>query len=145
MLGINLHAFTILSLDQYGHVRSNCLFCKFCFQYIKELKSSKFGTTNIINVCACQDYSDILKELMLVEEVVIACIHLIILIPKLKLSSASLLVLYHQIHGHVVILPQNPGLLLDLLLSNALLLDKIIKVVWASKWPHTAANILLFG
>lgn len=49
----NSHAFTVLSLDQCRHVCGNLLFCKFCFQQTKKLKSPKFGATNIINVCAC--------------------------------------------------------------------------------------------
>ena len=144
MLGINSHAFTSLSLDQCGYVRGSFLFCKSCFRYIKDLKFPKFGATNIINVCACQDYPDVFKEITLVEEAVIARAHPIISILKLRPSGASLLASYQRIRGHAVILPQNPGPLLDMLLSNAFLLHEIIRVVWAGKRPYTAADILAF-
>lgn len=144
MLDINSYTFTASNLDQYGHVCGNFLFCKSYFRYIKELKSHKFGVTNIIDVCTYQDYLDVLKELILVKKAVIVCAYPIISILKLRPNGVSLLVLYHQILGHAVILPQNPGLLLYLLFFNGLLLNKIIKMIWVSKQPYIAANILLY-
>ena len=95
MLGINSHTFTALNFDQYEHVRDNFLFCKSCFQHIKELKFLKFGATNIINICAYQDYLVVFKEFTLVEEAVIICAYPIIFILKLKSSGTSLSLSYH--------------------------------------------------
>ena len=145
ILGLNSYAFTILSLDQYRHVCNNFLFCKSYFRYIKKLKSLKFSTINIINICICQDYPDVLKEFMLVKKAIIARAYLIISIFKLRPNNTSLLASYHQICGYAVILSQKPGLLLNLLSFNALLLHKIIRMVWASQRLHIIVDILFFG
>lgn len=129
MLSINSHAFTTLSFDEYRYVCGNFLFYKSCFRHIKELKLSKFGTTNIINVCVYQDYQNVLQKFKLVKKTVISCIRPIISIHNLRLSDPSLMSSYHQIHDHTVILLQNPDLLINLLLFNTFLLYKIIRVV----------------
>lgn len=136
---------TIISLDSYSHDNTNFRFCRSCFHYILRLNIFNFGATNIVNICFCQYYPNILKNLTIVEEVVITCTYPVILILKLRLSGLSLLALYQQIHGHAMVLPQNPGPLLDLLLSSIFQLYEIIRVVWTRKQPHTIANICLFG
>lgn len=143
--GLQLFAFIYSSLDCCGQDNTNLLFCKPCLCRTKELKPPKFGATNIVNVCTCQDYPGFLKDLTLVEEAVIACAHPVISIIKLRPSSTSLSASYHRICGHAVVLPQNPGPLLDLLPSNTLQLHDIIRVVWAGKRPHTLADIRSFG
>lgn len=52
------------------------------------------------------------------EEFVIAQAHFIITIIKLRPSGTSILASYLRIQKHIVIFPQQPGLLLKLLLSS---------------------------
>lgn len=100
---------------------------------------------NSINVCTCQNYPEELKDLSLIEEAVIARAHPVISIIKLRPSGASLSASYQRIRGHAVVLPQNPGPLLDLLPSASLQLHDIIRVVWAGKRLHTDADLRPYG
>lgn len=54
------------------------------------------------------------------EKAVIARAHPIISIIKLRPNGASVSASYSQIRGYVVVFPQQPGQLLNLLLSNKL-------------------------
>jgi hypothetical protein len=63
---------------------------------------------------------------MLTKEYLIVRSHLIALILKLCLNGSLTLVAYNHLCGYIVILPQEPGPLLEILPSAKLcLLDKI--------------------
>ncbi len=67
------------------------------------------------------------------EEAVIARAHFIIFIIKLRPSGASVSIFYSRIRGYDVVLAPQPGLLLNLRLSNNIQLHNIIRVVWLEK------------
>jgi hypothetical protein len=81
---------------------------------------------NNINVTFCQYYLNILNDLTLTKECLIIRSHPIALILKLCPNGFLTLVAYNYLYGHIVILPQEPGPLLEILPSTKLcLLDKI--------------------
>ena len=120
-------------------------FCKACFGMILQSKIPKFGSVNAVSMSACQSYPMILKDLTSVEEAVFARAHPVISIMKLRPSGASRFISYQRIRGHAVVLPQNPGPLLDILPSSSLVLHDVIRIVWASKRPHTVEDIRPFA
>lgn len=80
------------------------------------------------------------------EEAVIACAYPIIPIIKLRLTSgASVFASYSKFCGHAVVLPQQPGPLLNLLPSNNIWLYDIIRVVWLRKRPHNKNYLRYFS
>lgn len=83
-----------MNLVSYGHNNNKFRFCRSCFYHIQELNIPKFGTSNAVNVCPCQDYSNVFNNFIILEKVVIACAYLIILILKLKPSNLSFLISY---------------------------------------------------
>lgn len=142
-----LHSSSLIemSLDICGIQDDNFNFCMKYYRQIVEFKPPKFGSINSVNVYACQNYPNVLGDFTLVEEGVIARAHPVISILKLRPSGTSFSASYQRIRGHAVVLPQNPGPLLTLLPSPTLQLHDVIRVVWASKRPHTVADIRLFG
>lgn len=97
-----------------------------CYRQNLEFKPPKFGSINSVNVCACRNYPNVLGNLTLVEEAVIDRAYPVILILKLRPSGTSFSTSSQQIRGHAVILLQNPGPLLTLLLLPSLQLHDII-------------------
>ncbi len=75
------------------------------------------------------------------EEAVIALLHPIISIIKLRASGASVSASYLRIRGHAVVLPQQSGPLLNLLPSNNIQLYDIIRVVWLGKRSPNDNNL----
>lgn len=90
-------------------------------------------------------YFEILQDLTLVKKSVIACIHHNILIIKLRSSGTNISISYLRICDHAIVLSQELGLLLNLLLSNNIQLYDIIRFVWLGKHPHTNNNLQYFG
>ena len=132
-------------LDWCGLKDDKFYFCKACYGMILQSKIPKFGSVNAVSMSTCQSYPMILKDLTSVEEAVIARAHPVISIMKLRTSGASRFISYQRIRGHAVVLPQNPGLLLDILPSSSLVLHDVIRIVWASKRPHTVEDIYPFA
>ena len=120
-------------------------FCVTCFNCISKLKPPKFGAANSVNTTFCQSFPEELKDLTLAEEAFIAKAHPVVSILKLKPSKTSASVSYQRIRGHAVVLPQNPGPLLDILPSSNLVLHDILRIVWAGDRPHTTTDIRLFA
>ncbi len=112
---------------------------------IIEKQIPKFGSANCINVLPCQKYSDVLSDLTPIEEAFIACAHPVMFVIKLRPSGTGSTASYHQIRGHTVILPQNPGPLFIILPSSNLAPYDMICITWTSKRPHTASNICPFA
>src|SRR4029077_14051501 len=62
-------------LDNCGRQGTSWLFCKSCYSDILSNKVPKFSALNSVNVLMCDLYPDILKDLTLIEECVIARRH----------------------------------------------------------------------
>jgi hypothetical protein len=62
-------------LDNCGRQGASWLFCKSCYSDILSNKVPKFSALNSVNVLMCDLYPDILKDLTLIEECVIARRH----------------------------------------------------------------------
>ncbi len=92
-------------LDYYKRTDNSSYFYNTCYGMIVEKQIPKFGSTNCINVLPYQKYPDVLSNLTFVKKAFIACAHPIISVIKLKPSGTSLTTSYHQIQGHVVVLP----------------------------------------
>jgi hypothetical protein len=96
---------------------------------------------NDVNVTFCQHYPNILDNLTLTKECLIVRCHPIALILKLCLNGSPSPVAYNHLRGHIVVLPQDPGPLLEILPSAELrLLDKI-KMVWFSNTAPTSDDL----
>jgi len=90
-----------------------------------------------MNVTFCQDYPPELKDLTPVEEAVIAKCHPVGIILKLRPGGHSSPSNYRAVKGHFVIIPQDPGPLLDILPSPDLHLQNLFKVFWFNDRPPT--------
>jgi len=132
---------TSLRLDSCALVENDYLFCRPCYDAIQRECPPKYSALNNVNVCFCQDYPRALRDLTLTEECLIARGHPIASILKLRPNGGRSSVAYNRIRGHVVILPQDPGLLLDILPSAEVRLHETIKVVWFSDRPPTADDL----
>lgn len=77
----------------------------------------KFGIFHSLFCTDCQSYPLALADLSMAKEAAIACTHPFVLILKLRTSGAFNPAVYSYIKDHVVLLPQNPALLLTLLFS----------------------------
>ena len=90
-----------------------------CWQALAAVQAPKYGWYNQVNVMPCDLFLIELTRLTLVEETLIAWAHFVISILKLRPASGSKpTAIYQQISGHAVVLPQNPGLLLYILLLS---------------------------
>lgn len=141
---IDRQIFSEATLDNCGQRDNNFSFCQKCFNSISSFKPAKFEAFNFINTTFCQLYPSALDDLTLVEEAVIARAHPVISILKLRPAGVGPAVTYQRVRGHVVVLPQNPGLLLSILPSRSLILHDVVRIAWASKQTHTAADIQPF-
>jgi len=126
-----------LRLDSCAKVGSDYLFCSPCHTSISQNRPPKYSALNGVNVTFCQSYPGILQELTLVEECLVARCHPIASIVKLRPRGAS----YDRLRGHVVVLPQEPGPLLDILPSADLVLVDKIKVIWFGDGEPTAHDL----
>ncbi len=143
--GISSNAFSEEGLDTCRQNGDHFYFCQSYVNDIQKSKPPRFGSINDINTYTCHSYPELLKDLTLVEKVVIARAHPIISIIKLRPSGASVSTSYSRIRGHAVILPQQPGPLLNLLPSNNIQLYDIIRVVWLGKQPPNDNDLQYFG
>lgn len=124
-------------LNYCGRTDNNSHFCNTCYSIIVKKQISKFRSANYINVLPCrQTDSDIFSDLTSIKAVFITCVYL---------NKTGSTVSYHQIQGYMVVLPQNSGLLLTILLLSNLTLYDVIYIAWARKRLHIAFDICLFA
>ena len=115
-----------VGLDRCGYENGAWSFCKLCYGDILRSKIPKFSALNSVNVVMCHDYPAVLKDLTLVEECVIARRHPVGSIVKLRPGN-------RWSPSSLIVFPQDPGNLLQILPSPTLRLQDIIKVFWVGK------------
>ena len=93
----------------------------------------KFSGANLMNTITCDAYPSVLKDLTFVEESAIARRHPVGAVLKLRPGNCRNVASYYALRGHMIILPQNPGPLLDILPSSNLRFQDSIKVFWVGK------------
>jgi hypothetical protein len=124
-------------LDSCSLDGTDYLFCRGCVTAIKQRRPPKYSALNAVNVSFCQHYPAALQGLTLTEECLIARGHPIASIVKLRPHGAS----YDRLLGHIIVLPQEPGALLDVLPSAEISLPDKIKVIWFGDRTPTADDL----
>ncbi|CAG7954180.1 unnamed protein product [Penicillium nalgiovense] len=104
----------------------------------------KFAMRNKINVTLCQHYPDVLKDLTLTEEYLIAKSHPVGVILKLRPGGRSSPANYHALRGHFIIIPQDPKPLPQILPSPELHFTELVKVFWMGRQPQKDADLRPF-
>jgi hypothetical protein len=117
------------TLDNCGR-RQNSNTCSPCHSALSRNAIPKFSAKNLVNVMQCQHYPSALEGLTPVEECLIARSHPLGVILKLRPNGRSSPVNYRALYGHFIVIPQDPGPLLDILPSPELRLHDLIKVFW---------------
>ncbi|PVH69293.1 hypothetical protein DL98DRAFT_368303, partial [Cadophora sp. DSE1049] len=120
-------------LDRCGHHENSWDFCAVCHGAVSRSNIPKFSALNLVNVTTCQDYPSALEDLTTVEECLIAKCHPVGTILKLRPGGRTSPITYNAIRGHMIVIPQDPGPLLQILPSPELKLDNLIKVFWLGK------------
>ena len=120
-------------LDICGRHDDVWQFCSPCHSALRGGGVPKLSAKNSINVTMCQHYPSALEGLTAVEESLIAKCHPVGTILKLRPGGRSSPVAYNALRGHMIVIPQDPGPLLDILPSPDLKLNDIIKVIWLGK------------
>src|SRR5579871_1886302 len=135
-----------MRLDQCGYNENSCTwtFCRMCFTAICQQRVPKFSASNFMNVAMCQDYPSALEDLTPVEECLIAKCHPVGTILKLRPGGHSAPTNYNALRGHMIVIPQDPGPLLQILPSPDLKLDNLIKVFWLGKSTPTNRDLKPF-
>jgi Domain of unknown function (DUF6570) len=128
-------------LDSCALIGNNYLFCSRCFKAIRKGLPPKYSALNCVNVSFCQNYPGALQDLTVTEECLIARSHPIACVLKLRPNGAYNPAAYNRLRGHIVVLPQNPGPLLNILPSAELELHEKIKVVWFGDRLPTADDL----
>src|SRR5271156_700526 len=131
-------------LDQCGHHENFWDFCTWCYTALRHGNIPKFSAENFVNVTMCQHYPSALEELTPVEECLIAKCHPVGTILKLRPGGHPSPTNYNALRGHMIVIPQDPGLLLQILPSPELRLDNLIKVFWLGKRPPTNRDLKPF-
>jgi hypothetical protein len=73
---------------------------------------------------------DELKDLIWIEELLIACAHVVGRVVRLQARNQAS---YFGIKGHIILFPQGTTLLLDFLPMSPALLPDVVRVVWTGK------------
>ena len=133
-----------VGLDRCGYDNGVWSFCKSCYTDILRLKIPKFSALNSVNVVMCEDYPAVLKDLTPVEECVIARRHPIGSILKLRPGNRRSPASYYGLRKHMIVFPQAPEPLLQILPSPALRLQDIIKVFWVGKTQPSSDDLKPF-
>ena len=92
----------------------------------------------------CQDYPSVLDDLTLTKECVIARYHPLGVIIKLRPGGRPSSISYRALRGYFIVIAQDPGPLLQILLSPELRLDSMIKVFWLDNRPPTYEDLSPF-
>jgi len=130
-----------VSLDCCGHHENAWTFCNQCYTAVKQNRTPKFSAENLVNVTMCQGYPSVLSDLTAVEECLIAKRHPIGQILKLRPGGHASTMNYNALRGHIILIPQDPGPLLNILPSPELRLHELIKVFWLGKYPPTNTEL----
>jgi len=117
-----------VGLDRCGCDNGVWSFCKSCYADVLRSKVPKFSSLDLVNVVMCGDYPAILEDLTLVEECVIARRHPVGSILKLRPGNRQSPSNYYALYGQIIVFPQEPGTLLQILSSPTLRFQDIIKV-----------------
>ena len=128
-------------LDECDHYRNSWHFCTSCYTAITYLNIPKFSAANSVNVTICQHYPSALEDLTAVEEYLITKYYPVSTIIKLRPGGPSN---YNALRGHMIVIPQDPGPLLQILPSPELRLDNLIKVFGLGKHPPTNGDLKPF-
>ena len=120
-------------LDSCGRCGDLYSICKACVVALERKTVPKFSSLNHMNPGFCQEKPEVLASLTAIEECAIAMSRPFGLILKLRPHSKGPLVAYHALKGHMIVLPQNPGPLLQILPSPDLQFEEHIKIVWTRK------------
>ena len=131
-IGVEDESLTRLNdtLDDCGRQGSLWSFCTSCHAALRQGIIPKLSALNSINVTMCQHYPRELEGLTLTEECLVAKCYPIGTILKLRPGNP---VAYNALRGHIIVVPQNPGPLLQMLPSPELRLSDHIKVFWLGK------------
>ena len=131
-------------LDPCGHNENFWDFCPLCYGALQRDNIPKFSTENFVNITICQDYPSQLEDLTPVEECLIAKCHPVGTILKLRPGNHSAPTNYFALRGHMIVIPQDPGPLLQILPNPELRLDNLIKVFWLGKCKPTNQDLKPF-
>ncbi|KAH8743817.1 hypothetical protein F5883DRAFT_354097, partial [Diaporthe sp. PMI_573] len=85
-----------------------------------------------------------LEDLTPAEECLIAKCHPVGTILKLRPGDHASPTNYNALRGHMIVIPQDPGPLLQILPSPELRLDNLFKVFWLGKHPPTNQDLKPF-
>lgn len=132
------------NLDRCGYREDSWIFCNLCYAAVKRDNVPKFSAGNSINVTTCQHYPSVLEDLTPIEESLIAKCHPIGTILKLRPGGRASPTNYNALRGHMIVIPQDPGPLLQILPSPELRLHNLIKVFWLGKDPPTNRDLRPF-
>lgn len=128
-------------LDSCGLVDGMCNLCSSCYAVLGKGKIPRFSPNNMVNIHFCSDYPDVLRDLTIVEESLIALSHPILVIMKLRPGPALAGASYQALRGHAIVVPQDPSPLFDILPSPSLRLQEHIRVFWFGKDPPDQASL----
>jgi hypothetical protein len=121
-----------MRLDRCGYHENSWHFCRLCHTAISQWRVPKFSASNSVNVTMCQEYPAALEDLTPVEECLIAKCHPVGTILKLRPGGHVSTTNYS-----VIVTPQEPGPLLQILPCPEPRLESLIKIFWPSKTPPT--------
>ena len=133
-----------MHLDQCGYHEHSWDFCRLCYTALSQWKVPKFSASNFVNITLCQHYPSELEDLTPVEECLIAKCHPVGTILKLRPGGYASPTNHNALRGHMIVIPQDPGPLLQILPSPELRLDNLIKVFWLGKHPPTNRDLKPF-
>jgi hypothetical protein len=132
------------TLDRCGYHESSWDFCTTCHSAVSRGNIPKFSALNLVNVTTCQHYPSVLEDLTVIEECLIAKCHPVGTILKLRPGGRPSPSNYNALRGHMIVIPQNPGPLLQILPSPELRVDNLIKVFWLGKRAPADADLKPF-
>ncbi|KAF4210355.1 hypothetical protein CNMCM5878_004518 [Aspergillus fumigatiaffinis] len=132
------------ALDRCGRRGCTWDICLSCHKALIRGTTPKFSAKNLVNVTLCQDYPSVLDDLTLTEECVIARCHPLGVIVKLRPGGRRSSISHRALRGHFIVIPQDPGPLLQILPSPELRLDSLIKVFWLGDRPPTYEDLSPF-
>jgi serine/threonine protein kinase len=139
-----LHDLTRAGLDKCGFHDGCWSFCTACYNDILKHKTPKFSALNSVNMITCDRYPPELEDLTFVEECAVARRHPIGAILKLRPGNRRSPNNYYALSGHMIVVPQNPGPLLQILPSPELRFQDIVKVFWIGKCAPSTTDLKPF-
>ncbi|KAK9241994.1 hypothetical protein V1506DRAFT_123987 [Lipomyces tetrasporus] len=128
-------------LDRCGRHEQSWSVCSSCHRALARAAIPKFSARNLVNVTLCQNYPSALEDLTLTEEYTIARCHPLGLILKLRPGGRLSSISHRALRGHFIVIPQDPGPLLQILPSAELRLDNLIKVFWVGGRPPSDSDL----